>query len=147
MKQINRKLSYVVILSALLAPAEGPAAAQKPGSRQSQWVLGASNGQVIGIGAGIAAAGAVIGIGTYYAFKHGHSVTGCARSGPDGMTLTSESGKQTYTLIGEVAGIKAGDRVRVSGKKSKQASAGAPQFLVEKVSRDFGPCEVASSAR
>jgi hypothetical protein len=60
--------------------------------------------------------------------------------------LISESDKQPYTLVGEVAGIKPGDRVRVSGKKGKEKSA-AREFLVEKVSRDFGPCEVAGGAR
>jgi hypothetical protein len=79
--------------------------------------------------------------------KHNHSVTGCARSGQDGMQLTSDSDKQTFILVGAVAGIKPGNRVRVSGKKTKQKSPAAAQFLVEKVSKDLGPCEIATSSR
>jgi hypothetical protein len=126
----------------LIVSAEGSISAQRPAAE----TIGASNGQIAGAIAGIAAAGAAIGIGVYFAVKHNHIVTGCARSGADGMTLTSESDKQTYTLIGDVAGIKPGDRVRVSGKKGKGKPATTRQFLVEKVSKDLGPCEVASTS-
>jgi hypothetical protein len=95
---------------------------------------------------GIVAVGAAIGVGIYFAVKHNHSMTGCARSTADGLTLTTESDKQTYALTGDVAGIKPGNRVRVSGKKSKEKSTGTSQFLVEKVSKDFGACNVAASS-
>jgi hypothetical protein len=98
----------------------------------------------VGIAAGIAAAGAAVGIGVYFALKHNHNLTGCALSSAEGMTLTSESDKETYALIGDVADIKSGDRVRISGKKGKPKSAGGRQFLVEKVSRHFGPCAAGS---
>ena len=146
MKQMTRKLSAVVVVCALLASAERIVLAQKPADRQSQWVFGASNGQVVGMALGAAAAGALIGVGIHYAVKHGHTVTGCAHSGPDGMSLTSESDKQTYMLAGATAEIKDGERVRLSGTKEK-VSSGRRQFLVEKVSKDFGRCEVASSLR
>ena len=143
MKRTNRKLSALVALCALLAPADGTLLAQRPRAQSSI----VSNGQVAGAIAGIAGAGALIGILAYVAIRHNHSVTGCARSGPDGMTLTTEPDKQSYTLMGDVARIKAGDRVRVSGKKGKDKSSATPKFLVEKVSRDFGPCEVSATSR
>lgn len=146
MKRTNRKFSAVVALCALLAPADSSILAQRPRPRPQSIAYGASNGEVAGIIAGIAGAGALIGILAYVAVKHNHSVTGCARSGPDGMTLTSEPDKQSYTLIGDVANIKSGDRVRVSGKKGRDKSSATRKFLVEKVSRDFGPCEVAAAA-
>ena len=145
MKRTNRKLSALVALCALVAPADGSIMslqAQRPRAQSSI----VSNGQVAGAIAGIAGAGALIGILAYVAIRHNHSVTGCARSGPDGMTLTTEPDKQSYTLMGDVARIKAGERVRVSGKKGKDKSSATPKFLVEKVSRDFGPCEVAAAA-
>jgi hypothetical protein len=147
MKPTCGKLSAAIALCALVVPADRHMMAQKPGARPSLLVYGASQGEVVGIGVGIAAAGAAIGIGVYMAVNHGHSVTGCARSTQDGITLASDSDKQTYTLVGDVAGIMPGDRVRVSGKKSKQTSGGTRQFLVQKVSRDFGACEASSSAR
>jgi hypothetical protein len=78
--------------------------------------------------------------------KHSHEVTGCAQSGPDGLQLTNESDKRTYRLAGKVAGINAGERVRVSGKKSGKKSA-SPELLVEKVEKQLGHCEAASGTR
>jgi hypothetical protein len=109
--------------------------------------IGVTRTQAGWIGVGVAAIGAGIGIGIFYAIHHGHSINGCALSGPSGLELQNRGDQQTYALIGEVAGIKPGDRVRVSGKKSKANSAATRQFLVEKVSRDFGPCEVAHASR
>jgi hypothetical protein len=148
MTRRNRKVSAVLALCALLAPAGLALLAQNPKAAPAYvgGIPGATPGRVAVIGVGLGAAGALIGVGVY-TVKHNHSVTGCARSGADGMTLTTESDKQTYALMGEVAGIKPGDRVRVSGKKGKEKSSGTREFLVEKVSKDVGPCEVASSSR
>jgi hypothetical protein len=130
-------------------PAGAALLAQNPkaGSAYVGGIPGATPGRVAAIGVGLAAAGGLIGVGVYYAVKHDHSVSGCARSGPEGLQLTSESDMHTYSLVGEVAGIKPGERVHVSGKKGKEKSAATREFLVEKVSRDLGPCEVTSSLR
>jgi hypothetical protein len=142
MKPRNQELSAALALCLLFAAAAETVLAQRPADQ-----IGGSNNQIAGAIAGIAAAGALIGIGVYFAVKHHHAMTGCARSRTDGITLTNESDKQTYTLTGDVAGIKPGNRIRVSGKKGKEKSAGAHQFVVEKVSGDFGPCELASASR
>jgi hypothetical protein len=97
-------------------------------------------GEIVGIGIGIAAGGPALGIGVFYAIHHGHSINGCALSGPDGLELQNRGDQQTYALIGQVADIKPGDRVRVSGKKEKKKAGAPQQFLVEKLSRDFGAC-------
>jgi hypothetical protein len=52
------------------------------------------------------------------------------------------SNQQSYVLVGEVAGIKPGDRVRVSGKREKKNAGGPQQFLVEKLTKDYGVCTV-----
>ncbi len=142
MQSRNRKIIAFLAAFLLLAPALESVAAQQPAVQ----TIGITHAQEDGIIAGIAASGALIGITTYALLKHNHSVTGCARSGPDTLTLTSDSDKLTYSLIGDVAEIKSGDRVRVSGKKRHRKSA-TPEFLVEKVSRDFGACEVYSPTR
>jgi hypothetical protein len=131
----------------LLAPADGPLSAQKHEAQPPQLFtgsIGPSTGEIVGALVGIAAVGAGIGIGIYFVVKHNHSVTGRAASIAGGMTLTTESDKHTYSLIGDVAGIKPGNRVRVSGKKAKEKSSGTAQFLVEKVSKDFGACNVSA---
>jgi hypothetical protein len=110
-------------------------------------IPGATAGRVTAIVLGIAGVTAGITFGVHAVVKHNHAVTGCAQSGADGLQLTSEPDKQTYSLVGEVAAINPGQRVRVSGKKSKDRSAGTQEFLVEKVSKDFGPCEVSNLSR
>jgi hypothetical protein len=90
----------------------------------------------------VVAIGAGIGLGIYFAVKpHHHSLTGCAGSGPNGPELVSENDQQTYALVGEVAGIKPGNRIRVSGKKDKKITSPHPQFLVEKLNQDYGACK------
>ncbi len=98
---------------------------------------------VVWIGVGVAAIGAGIGVGIFYAVRHGHSLTGCAAAGPSGLDLRSQGDQQTYTLVGDVAGIKPGQRIRVSGKKEKAGAGTGRQFLVEKLSKDYGPCPAA----
>lgn len=139
-----RSATARIIVVALIASAGSPAQAAKPrpAAGNSQIV---SNGQVAGVVIGIAAVGAGIGVGIYFAVRHNRSLTGCASSGQNGLQLQSEGDHQVYALIGDVATVKPGDRVRVSGKKRK-SSGGAQPFLVEKVSRDFGACKVQPAA-
>jgi len=66
---------------------------------------------------------------------------GCASSGPGGIDLLNDRDQQTYALTGDVDGIKAGNRVRVSGNE-KKAAGGGRQFVATKVSKDYGPCKI-----
>jgi hypothetical protein len=91
---------------------------------------------------GIALISTAIGIGIYYVARRNPTIKGCAVSGSGGVSLQNEGDQQTYLLIGDTAAIMSGDRVKVSGKKRKGAP-GSRGFLVEKVSRDYGPCKVA----
>jgi len=119
-----------------------PARAQQAPTTWNDFQIGPSSGQVIAIGVGIAVAGTAIGIGTYYAFHHNHNLTGCAAVTPDGLRLQKDGDGQTYSLVGEIAAIRPGDRVRLSGKKEKADATGPRLFLVEKVKKDFGSCKV-----
>ena len=82
---------------------------------------------------------AAIGVGVYFAVRHDQTITGCAASGPDGLTIENEGDHLSYSLMGDVSAVKPGDRMRVSGKKKKARGATHP-FLVNKVKRDFGAC-------
>jgi hypothetical protein len=87
------------------------------------------------------AIGAALGVGIYFLVRQPPSISGCAASGPDGLTLRNEGDQQTYTLIGDTAGVKPGDRIKVSGKKKKDPS-GRHDFLVEKLKKDYGACKL-----
>lgn len=69
---------------------------------------------------------------------------GCIFSDADGLKLRTGDAK-VYTLEGDVAKIKVGDRVKFHGskvKKTKGGSTGDQVFVVEKLSKDYGPCDV-----
>ena len=83
--------------------------------------------------AGVALAGAAIGVGIYYAFNHAHSIKGCAASGVNGLELKGEGDSQTFLLVGVTSEIKQGDRVRVKVKHKKLAKgtrATPPSWLI-----------------
>jgi hypothetical protein len=93
------------------------------------------------IGSGIAAVGQGVGLSVYSAVRHDSTVTGCALNAPDGLLIETEGDGQTYALVGEVAGIRPGQRIRISGRKPKP-NPGVPRlFLVTKVKQESGSCK------
>ena len=139
MKTGIRNIFTKVAVCALFAAIGSSATAQNfPPWPNEQ--IGVTRGQEKLIVAGIAASGAGIGIGVYYLARHNRSLTGCAVSGPGGLELQGQGDQETYKLVGEIADIQPGERVRVSGKKEKKQSGAARIFLVEKVSKKHGAC-------
>jgi|GEM_PF-3199994 len=93
---------------------------------------------------GIVAVVAVTTVGIVLAVKREPRITGCVSSTPDGLQLMNEGDHSAYRLIGDVGTVKAGDRVRVAGKKKKPvAPATTRTFNVDKVTKNFGSCSVA----
>jgi len=133
---LKRSLISLLIPLALLLIA--PSANAQSWSN-SNFNIGPSKGQVAGVLVGGAAA---IGVTIYaiYHFSHrGRSLRGCAVSSPGGLRLINEGDQQPYDLTGATATIKPGDRVRVKGKKIK-SDPNHRQFVVEKLSKDYGAC-------
>ncbi len=120
-----------------------------PAARQAkaQVLITHDAAKLAGITVGLVAIGAGIGIGVYVAVHHNHTLTGCTSSGSGGLLLQNHGDQQTYAIVGEVSAVKPEERVRVSGKKSKQKGDGARQFLVEKLDKDFGACRVEHAER
>ena len=131
----HRKILAMVAACALLLAATATA------QPQSGTIGGVTGGDAVAIGVAIAVIGAGIGFGVFYAVHHGHSLDGCAVSGANGLELQNRGDQQTYALVGDTAGIKPGERVRISGKKEKKSGGVHPQFLVEKLNKDFGACK------
>lgn len=92
---------------------------------------------VVEVIVGIVAVTAAVTVGVVLAVKHHPSLKGCATDGPGGLQLTAGDG-QTYTLLGDLDGLKSGETISVSGKKQK-GSTPVRKFIVEK-SRAYGPC-------
>ncbi|MGA3223374.1 MAG: hypothetical protein ABSC65_06405 [Acidobacteriaceae bacterium] len=110
----------------------------------SAGLVGASNGKTAGVIIALVGVGVLIGVGVYFAVRHGHSLKGCVSSSPGGMQLLNEGDQQTYALAGDVNGIKAGNRIRVSGNK-KKSTVNNRQFVTTKLSKDYGPCKTQPS--
>jgi len=106
---------------------------------------GISGGQATAIFVGIIAVGAGLGVGVYLILHRPPSITGCAVTNGNGLTLAAEGDQQTYALSGDLTGIKPGTSVHVSGKKKKDPS-GAHLFIVNKVGKTYGPCEAAQTS-
>jgi hypothetical protein len=106
------------------------------------------SGKAIGIGVGAAAAGAGV---LYLALHHGSSVTGCVRSGDDGLNLVDDKNKKSYVLLPGGADVRPGERVELKGKKSTEEGKGQT-FQARKLVKNLGACgtpsaEAASSFR
>ena len=136
----HRNILAKVAMCTLLVTTTVTATAQKGASPRNSIP---TSGQVYtGAVAIIAVVGVGAGIGIYFLVHHNHSLTGCASVTPDGLRLQTQGDDRSYSLVGEIAAIKPGDRVRVSGKKQNKDGGGAQLFLVEKVAKDFGSCKV-----
>lgn len=129
----NKILAKAVVCALLLTATTEPAVANSIPTKSD----------VVWIGIAVGAIGAGIGIGIYYAVRHNQSLNGCAVPGANGLELQNKGDQQTYALVGTVSAIKPGERIRVSGKKVKKTAGPTPQFLVEKLSKDYGPCPAA----
>jgi hypothetical protein len=125
----------------LLAAATLTASAQSG----SCCIGGVSRDDAKAIGIGVIGGVAAVGVGVYFAVHHGHSLRGCAVSGPSGLQLQNRGDQQTWALAGEVAQIKPGEQVRVSGRKQKKTAGNPPQFLVDKLTKDYGSCTAESA--
>jgi hypothetical protein len=92
------------------------------------------------------AAAAAIGIGvTVSIVQHKRKkivITGCVISGEKGMKVTDEEDKKTYVLSGDTSGIRAGDRMKLEGKRIKAKSPDKSQvWETKQVIKDFGVCQ------
>jgi hypothetical protein len=110
--------------------------------------IGPSAGEVYGAAAGVAA---VIVVGTVVlveVHKSHHTVKGCVTSGPDGLLVHNERDQKVYALTGLTANVKIGDIVKLNGNKEKNQkdSAGDVDFMIQKMSRDYGPCSAMLAA-
>ena len=100
-------------------------------------------GAAVGVGAVIAVA---IIVPVEISRSH-HTLNGCVVTGEKGLELRTSDAK-TYSLEGDAASIKVGDKVKIHGSKIKKTkdSTGPQVFKVEMLKKDFGPCPVTTAA-
>lgn len=136
MRSPVRHFSAFFLLSVLLAlAAVQPAEAQNTFNLDS---IGVTKGQAVGIFVGAGAIVAVAGVGIYF-LARAPRVTGCLVSGNGGLDLQGSAPDQLFHLSGRTAGLAAGQRVKVVGKKTKEGP-GQRTFVVKSVAKNYGPC-------
>jgi hypothetical protein len=97
-------------------------------------------GYKVAIGVGVAA----VVIVTVVLIHHSknRTITGCVSSGESGMSVTDDKDKRLYSLTGNMAGIKPGDRMTLQGKKIKPKDANKTLvWETKKTKKDFGVCQ------
>jgi hypothetical protein len=96
------------------------------------------------ITAGIVVVSAAVGVLVVFLiihYKHRKSsITGCVVSGANGVSLTDENDKRTYALSDDTGAVKAGQRMKVEGKRQNEKN-GTFSFEVQKISKVFGACQ------
>ena len=137
-------ISAVALSSFLLCGATAPTSCTPAPSGN----IGPSKGEVVGAAVGIVA---VLVVGTVVIVevnKSHHRLKGCVTAGPNGLELHDARNQKVYALTGITANVKVGDVIQVHGSKQKgqKDSTGAQDFKVEKMSRDFGPCQASLAA-
>jgi hypothetical protein len=74
-------------------------------------------------------------------YKHKKSsVTGCVVAAGNAVSITDESDKRTYALSGDTGAVKAGQRMKIEGKRQIEKN-GTFSLEVQKVSKVFGVCQ------
>jgi hypothetical protein len=138
-------VAFAALSPLLLSGATSPSGCS---ASNSSFNIGPSKGEVVGAAIGV---GAVITVGTVvlvHVHNSHHTIQGCVTAGPDGIQVHNKGDKKVYTVTGVTAGVKVGDIVKVHGDKKKhgRSSIGGEEFVVQKINKDYGPCEVASAA-
>jgi hypothetical protein len=124
---LGRAVLVIVLSAALVAPA------------RANGLQTAEDAVVAGVVVVSVALGILV---TYLILHNKHkktAITGCVKSGANGMSLTDEKDQRTYTLTGDPVGIKPGNRMTLEGKRTQ--SGPAPVFQARTVTKDYGVCQ------
>lgn len=135
----QKSLWRVVLIAVLSVALAMPSWADKP--RLAPTNIGPSKGTAVAIliGIGVAAVAVVVVVVVLVKHHKPQKVTGCVSSGANGMSVTDEKDKQNYLLSGNTAGVKAGDRITLEGKREHTGQTHV--FEAHRVAKDFGACQ------
>jgi len=101
--------------------------------------IGPSPGPII---AGVVAAIAVVVVIAVLVIHRGsekRTITGCVKSGADGMTIIDDGDKRLYVLSGNTVSINPGERLTLRGSKTKNGK--TLVWETRKVNADLGVCQ------
>jgi hypothetical protein len=120
---LGRAVLVVVLSAALVAPARAETF-QTAGDQVIAGVV------VVSVGLGL--------LVTFLILHHKHrttAITGCVKSGANGMSMTDEKDQRRYSVSGDPVGIKPGNRMTLEGKRKQSV------FQAQAVTKDYGVCQ------
>jgi hypothetical protein len=99
--------------------------------------IGPSKAAIIGAAVGVGAGITVVVL--YFALRN-PVITGCVQSANGTSSLTDDKDHRSYVLVDEGSELKAGQRVKLQGKKKKDKQ-GKITLRVAKIRKDYGACQ------
>ena len=120
-----------LMIAVLCAALAGPGRAESLTTARDQLIIGIA----------VVSAGIAVGV-TLLILHERHkqiALTGCVASTASGMSLTDDKDKRVYTLSGNPAGVKPGQRMTFAGKR--KTVNGTLIFEARSVTKDFGVCQ------
>ncbi len=152
MKRRAEAVSSVALLTVLFGATEfltGCCTQSQPCTQTGWWP---SQGEEVAIGVAVGAGIGLASTAVAVHYHNEHTFKGCVSTGPNGLQLLNDKDKNTYSLVGVTADIRAGEKVKLHGEKKEQKRKhkGDPvnrEFLVEKTTKDLGPCHLASDSQ
>ena len=138
---MNRRAGIVSIICLTTFLLSG-ATTQSCNTTNSQPVnIGPSKGEIIGAAVGVVAIVAVGTVVLVEVHNSHHTIKGCVTTGPAGLQVHDSDNTHTYNVTGVTTGVKVGDVVRLHGDKEKKQKGDPGQgFVIQKISKDYGPC-------
>ena len=142
------KYTSAMLIASICLLLSTAAHAQTPGvlapcTSNCKPIGGVTTGEVVGVIVGVAAAVTVVTILVIHHERSSHearTISGCVNSTPAGMSMTDDKDKRTYTLSGDTASIKPGERYTLQGKKINPSS-GKPLIWDITSGKTLGVCQ------
>jgi hypothetical protein len=112
-----------------------------PAKADSGTIGGVGTGTIVGVVVGVVAVVAVVAIVVIHKTSGKGTITGCVKPAQNGMSVNDEKDQRVYTLSGDTAGVKPGERMTLQGKKIKPNAGNPPGWEITKVRTDYGVCQ------
>ena len=112
-----------------------------PAKADSGTIGGVGTGTIVGVVVGVVAVVAIVAIVVIHKTSGKRTITGCVKPAQNGMTVNDENDQRVYTLSGDTAGVKPGERMTLQGRKIKPNAGNPPGWEITKVGTDYGVCQ------
>ncbi|MGD1213370.1 MAG: hypothetical protein ABR861_00095 [Terriglobales bacterium] len=112
-----------------------------PAEADSGTIGGVGTGTIVGVVVVVVVVVAVVAIVVIHKTSGKRTITGCVKPAQNGMTVNDENEQRVYTLSGDTAGVKPGERMTLQGKKIKPNAGNPLGWEITKIRADFGVCQ------